>query len=180
MAVRMLLLLVLAALWGLRAAAFELPAALAARAAAAPDRLLEDIAALVHGFGGERGLDRQGAAQALALARARIRQRETRRLLLADLDADGAVTAAELAVLMRAEGAAPRGRLALAHLRADADGDGTVSAAELDAAARRAAATETAGLAQELDGMLALDLDGDGFVTLPEARQALTLAAGGA
>ena len=100
--------------------------------------------------------------------------------MLADLDGDGAVTGAELAVLMQAEGAGPRGRLAVAHLRADADGDGVVTAEERGAAARAVAAREVVAPAADAAGVLALDTGGDGRIDLAEVRRSLAVLLPGA
>ncbi len=153
---------------------------MAERIRAQPDRFLETGAALIFGFGAEGRFDAAAGRQVLALDRARLRQRELRLLLLADLDDDGAVTAAELAVLMRAEGAGPRGRLALAFARGDADGDGVVGPAELMAEARRVADLESRAMAEMVAAVLACDLDGDGSLDLAELRRAVALLAGGA
>ncbi len=158
----------------------EAPEALIQRIKADPDRFLEEAAGLILGFGSDGVLDASGVARFVAVARARIRVRAERRLMLADLDADGAVTGEELSVLLRAEGAGPRGRLAVAHLRADADGDGTVSAAERMAAARGVAAREVAPVAADAAAVLALDVDGDGRINLAELRRALALVLPGA
>lgn len=145
-----------------------------------PDDFTEQAAALLFGHGIAGRFDAAAADRAVALERARLRQRELRRLLLADLDDDGAVNAAELAVLMQAEGAGPRGRLAVSFARTDADGDGVVQATELALAARQVAVADSAPLADLAAAVLACDLDGDGAVDLPELRRAVALLASGA
>lgn len=163
------LALLLAAL-PLRAA--PLAPGLVERVRADPDRFLEDAAGLILGYGRDGQIDAAGVERFLSVQRAKLRVAALRRLMLADLDADGAVTSDELAVLLAAEGAGPRGRLAMAHLRADADGDGTVSAAELAAHGRTVAQVLPPGLA-DLRSILAFDRDGDGAVGLVELRRGM-------
>lgn len=145
---------------------------LAERARADPDGFLDEAAALILGYGRDGRIDAAGIERFLSVERARQRVAARRRLMLADLDDDGAVTTQELAVLLAADGAGPRGRLAMAHLRADADGDGTVSAGELTAHARAAAQSLAPGLT-DMRSLLAFDRDGDGAVGLPELRRGL-------
>jgi hypothetical protein len=137
-----------------------------------PDGFLEDAAGLILGYGRDGRIDAAGIERFLTVERAKQRVAAKRRLMLADLDDDGAVTTEELSVLLAADGAGPRGRLAVAHLRADADGDGTVSAAELTAHARAAAQSLPPGLT-DLRTFLAFDRDGDAAVGLAELRRGL-------
>ena len=66
------------------------------------------------------------------MGRARIRAREIRRLLRADLDDDGVVAEAEISVLIAAEAATARGRLYLAFRSADQAGGGPDERVDLD------------------------------------------------
>lgn len=142
------------------------------RVRADPDRFLGDAAGLILGYGRDGRIDSAGIERFLMVQRAKARVAALRRLMLADLDADGAVTSEELAVVLAAEGAGPRGRLAMAHLRADADGDGTVSATELAVHGRTVAQVLPPALT-DLRSLLAFDRDGDGAVGLSELRRGI-------
>lgn len=142
------------------------------RMRADPDRFLEDAAGLILGYGRDGRIDAAGIERFLTVERTRLRVAAKRRLMLADLDDDGAVTTEELSVLLTAAGAGPRGRLAVAHMRADADGDGTVSAPELAAHARVAAQVLPPGLTEPRT-ILALDGDGDDALDLQELRRGM-------
>lgn len=142
----------------------------------APDRFEEEAAGIILGYGTAKGLDEQGIEAYLAVGRARIRVREMRRLLLADLDDDGSVTQAELAILVAAENARGRGRLWLAHGAADGNGDGVVSMTELRARAAMVAAKEQGiAEAEAARDLMKLDLDGNGRVTVAELHRAMKL-----
>lgn len=135
----------------------------------APDRFIESAAGLILGFGTDGGIDLAGIDRSIAMERARVRAREMRRLMTADLDNDGAVTRAEIGALVAAERAGARGRLFLAHRAADLDGDGRVSAAELRAHAQaRAMQALSESDAAHLRAFMGFDLDADGQVTLDE------------
>ena len=139
-----------------------------------PARFETDAAAVILGYGGPRGVDAKGIEAAIAVERASLRVRAMRRLMLADLDDDGAASRAELAVLMGAADAGGRARLWAAFGEADADGDGSVSAAEMHAAAAASAEAALArGSARQLRGLMALDADADGFVTLGELHDGM-------
>jgi Ca2+-binding EF-hand superfamily protein len=139
-----------------------------------PDRVETMALDLIAGFGGAEGLTAQGIEAHIALERASARASALRRLLAADLDADGRVTRAELAVAQGAASAAMRGRMERQFTLADADGDGQVDAAELaadaQAAALRALDEDEAALMRAL---LGLDGDGDGALTGREVTLAL-------
>lgn len=142
-----------------------------------PMGVLEDAAraivtATASGSGVE-GLDAAGVERLLALERAAIRARALGDWLAADLDNDGAISAAEAEAFLPLMAARPRAGAALAVMQADANGDGLSDPAELRAAADRQALTridvqEAAALA----ALLTLDRDGDGVLTLAEARAA--------
>lgn len=161
-----------------------LPEALTKAVKANPERFLEDAAEVIHGFGApgaEPGVAAEGIETAIALARAEGRAGALRKLQAADLDGDGAVTAAEMAVLAAAAKAGDRGRLIALQAEADADGDGTASAAEMlaraEAEARRSFPERKAALLRDL---MLFDSDGDGQLTLPEVEAAVDRIAGGA
>lgn len=146
---------------------------LAQRLAADPDGVVEEVAVLIAGHGAAAGINRAGILQSVALDRARARAREAARLLAADLDGDGRVTQAEVAVLGQAVSASTRGRLLLAFAKADGDGDGTLNAAEVRAHGEQAAA-RSVPVAEEGRRLALLTLDGnrDGWLTLAEVRAA--------
>jgi hypothetical protein len=164
------------------ASAQALPDALTKAVKANPQRFVEDAAEVIHGFGSpgaEPGVDASGIDRAIALARAVARAGALRRLLAADLDADGAVTAAEMAVLAAAAEARDRGPLIALQAEADRDADGTASAPELMAAAQeealRSYPERKAALLRDL---FRFDADKDGRVTLAEVRSAVDRIAG--
>ena len=141
------------------------------RMKSSPDAFVEDAAALIFGYGSDRGIDAAAIDLAIAADRAAARGRTMGRMMQADLDGDGIATADEIGVLVQATSAKGRGRVALSFQAADTDNDGTVSLVEMQAQA--AVAGETAvspGKVAALRGMMALDTDGDGLLTLAEVR----------
>ncbi len=91
-----------------------------------------------------------------------------------DLDADGTVDRAELAVTQRAASAASRGRMERQFLAADLDGDGAVDAGEIAADGQAAAIRALGeGEADLLRSLLRLDADGDGALTAQEVQAAV-------
>lgn len=151
-----------------------LPEATLKRIESAPDRFLEAAAVLIHGYGSGGGIDKAGIDRFVTLERAGARASAQRRLLAADLDANGAIGTDEIGVAAAAASARSRGKLFALHARADADGDGSVSAVELTAhAGAEALAAFTEAEAQAARSVLACDQDGDGHVTLFEVRRAL-------
>jgi hypothetical protein len=151
-----------------------LPDGLRAELDRAPRRFERAATALILGYGGPRGLDAAGVEAFLNVERARIRMRERRRLLLADLDDDGAVSAAELEVLARIEGVATRARLRESYARADQDGDGVVTQAELRQTVQAVIRAELSlEWEARLRAVLLFDADGDGFVTMVELQAGL-------
>lgn len=154
------------------AALAALPQALAKRLQRAPDAFVEDAASLILGYGRDGGIDRDGIAQFVAVERARARAGALRWMWEADLNADGAVTGAELGVLVAAAEARYRGRMMLTHEAADGDADGTVSSQEMIAKANVMALDQYSAADEErVLGMLYLDLNADGRLTLDEVRE---------
>ena len=141
-----------------------------------PDDFVQEAAGLILGYGGPEGLRAEDIETAIAAEQARLRAREMRRLLEADLNDDLSVTRAELDVLVRAASATMRGRLLVWHRTADADDDGTVSWAELR---RQANMRAGAGLSETamaaMRAMMSFDLNGDTRVTLDEVLEAMEL-----
>lgn len=129
---------------------------------------------LIAGFGGPDGLRPADIEAHIALERAGARASGLRRFLAMDLDGDGAVTRAELAVSQRAASSAARGRMERQFAAADADTSGTVDAAEL--AAFGAAAGHAALDEEEADllrGLIRLDADGNGALSVAEVATAV-------
>jgi hypothetical protein len=140
-----------------------------------------DAMTLILGYGRDGAIDRAGIETWLAVERAVARAQVMRRMIEADLDADGTVTAAEIAVIAGAAEAGIRGRIMQNHALADGDGDGAVSAPEAAARAQGFAMDEVSeGDAARAMALMGLDMDGDGRLTLAEVdRAAQLMAAGG-
>ena len=139
-----------------------------------PDRFETRAVDLIAGFGGADGLRAEDIETHIALERAGARASGLRRFLAMDLDADGAVTRAELAVTQHAASAQGRGRMERQFASADADGNDAVDASEL-AAFGTAAGLQALG-ADEADGLRALmqlDADGNGALTTAEVAAAV-------
>ena len=153
------------------------PAKLVKRLAANPEAVKAAAGDLIHGYGADGGIDRQGILQAVALDRAAARARAIVLLVAADLDADGQVTGPEMAVVATAADAAWRGRLMRAQGQADGDGDGVVTRIEAFAFADAEGMRRVdAGDEARLLAYLTLDLDGDGRLTMAEVDEAAALA----
>ncbi|MBY5933076.1 hypothetical protein KUV51_08715 [Tateyamaria omphalii] len=141
-----------------------------------PDHFVQEAAGLILGYGGPEGLGAADIETAIDAERARLRAREMRRLLEADLNNDLSVTRAELDVLVRAASATMRGRLLVWHRAADTDGDGTVRWAELRSfAAKRAEAEMSESAIAAMRAMMTFDLNGDDLVVLDEVLEAMEL-----
>lgn len=147
-----------------------------------PRAFIEMAADMIYGFGTAGALGPDGIDRYIAMGRARIRAREIRRFLLADLDDDGVVSEAEFNVLIAAEAATSRGRLYLAFRSADTAGgapDGRVDLGEMRAHAAAVALDEIDAVkVDRIRSILMFDLDGDGFVTLPEVTDAVEALTG--
>lgn len=141
-----------------------------------PQRFEAYVAGLILGYGTVQGISAQGLEDYLAVERAKVRVREMRRMMLADLDDDSAVTQQELFVVMSAQGANGRGTLWQAHSAADTNGDGTVARAEMEAQARMVAA-RSEGREGDTRALMQLDFNHDGRLTTLELRHAMTLIA---
>lgn len=172
----MLRLIVFVWLWPCLAFADGLTAPMRSQIVEGPARFEAFVASLILGYGSAKGIGAQGLEDYLAVERAKLRVRELRRMLLADLDDDGSVTQQELFVVMSAQGASARGALWQAHSAADANVDGTVTQVEMQTQARLVAGRAAAEEADVRD-LLQLDFDADGFVSTLELRHALTLIA---
>lgn len=139
-----------------------------------PAPFLDLAADLIHGFGGAGGIDRAGVDRFVAMERAEARASALRRLAVADLDFDGAVTSDEMAVLAAAASAKARGRLWAMQEAADGDGDGTVSATETAEFARSEAMRSFDAKDEALArSVLSFDANADGLVSLEEVKAAV-------
>jgi EF hand len=150
--------------------------ALAKRLQRDADDVIEDAMTLILGYGTNGGIDTAGIRQSLQVDRAGARANVIRRLVEADLDADGTVTTAEAGIIAGAAAARIRGRIMLSHAAADADGDGRVTQDEArtraDAMAMEQVSETDADRALSLMG---LDLDADGILTLSELAEVTRL-----
>jgi len=152
----------------------SLPEAALKRIKSDPDRFFEAAAVLIHGYGTGGRINGAGVERFIAMERAGARAAAARRLMAADMNADGRIDADEIALLAAAASARSRGKLLTLQARADTDGDGSVSPAELTAhAATEAVSAFPESRAQAARAVLACDQDGDGQVDLPEVRRAL-------
>jgi hypothetical protein len=154
--------------------------ALAKRMQRDMDDVAADAMTLIMGYGSGGGIDRAGIETWLAVERAVARSQVMRRIVEADLDADGTVAAAEIAVIAGAAEAGIRGRIMQNHALADGDGDGAVSAPEAAARAERVAMEQVSeGDAARALALMGMDMDGDGRLTLAEVDKAARLMAAG-
>jgi Ca2+-binding EF-hand superfamily protein len=139
-----------------------------------PTKFVERVIDLIAGFGDDTGLLPEGIEAHIALERAGARASALRRFMALDLDANGVVARAELAVGQHAATASARGRMERQFAAADLDGDGSIDAGELaragQAAAMRAMGEEEAEL---LRALMRLDADGDGALTVEEVETAV-------
>lgn len=156
-----------------------LPEAVKKRIARGPEAYLAQMTRLIGGFGTVKGLNAEGIARYVAVERAAARADALRELMVADLDADGVVTAAEADGVMQVLSARGRGAFLLTFTAADADGDGRAGPEELRAAADRAAEARLAdAAAAQLQAVLAFDADGDAAVSLRELQVGVAQLAG--
>lgn len=151
-----------------------LPQAVVVQVERNPEKYLDDLAELIEGYGRDGAINAAGLQNMVAMARAEARALGFRRLQGADLDGDGAIGGAEMRIKAAALAAASRGRLIVHFGKADLNHDDQVSAAELleyaDAVAEQAFSADKAAAVHAIMGF---DGDGDGRVTLAEARQSI-------
>ena len=169
--------LVLAFLIFVSAPAFAGPLsqALAKQMADNPTAYLEQVTALIAGYGDGKTIGAVGLGNVVALARSQARALALARLQGADLDGDGAVSGAEIAVAKAAGSATARGRFAVNFVRADQNEDGALTAAELQGfatAAGYAAFDDTK--VSELRAVLQFDANADGQVSRDEVQVGLS------
>lgn len=162
------------------AGAQVLPESLAAQVARDPDAYLDDLAVLISGYGKNGAIDGQGLQNFVAMERADARAMALRRLQGADLDGDGAILGDEMRIKAAASAAAARGRLILYFGKADLDRDDKVSANEVQAYANMVALQSISEeKAAKVYAVLGFDQDGDGWVTLAEAKALIGLSSSG-
>ncbi len=141
------------------------------------ERQFDDVAAMILGYGTGGAIDLAALQNMVAMERADARARAMRRLQGADLNGDGAIGGDEMRIKAAAMAAAARGRMIQYFGRADLDGDDTVSVAELqDYANSIAVQTFGEDKAANVLSMMGFDKNGDGRVTLAEAREIIGLA----
>lgn len=139
-----------------------------------PEPFLTLATNLIRGFGHDGRIEATGIDHFVALERAAGRAAALRRLQLADLDFDGAVTKEEMEVLAASTAAKSRGRLWAMFEAADTDSTGWVEAGELMAFGKAEAVKAfSAGDEAMARAVLMFDSDADGAVTLEEVRTAL-------
>lgn len=155
-------------------AAFAEEDALAKAMSRNPERFEARMIDLIAGFGSPEGLTTEGIETHIALERAGARASALRRFLAMDLDADGSVTRAELAVSQHAASAQGRGRMERQFAAADANGNGSVDAGEMAASGTAAGlAALDAGEADLLRAVMQLDADGNGLLQADEVSAAV-------
>ena len=136
---------------------------------AAPEVFLQDAAEVIYGFGAKGGIDLAGIDGFIAAERARFRAREMARYLAADLDNDGDISRAEMALLADAAAAGKRGRLQRGYDQADANANGVLTVAELRGFAQGVALVQmTDADAEALRGLMLFDADDNGTVAMEE------------
>lgn len=147
----------------------SLSTALAAKIAADPLAFVGKTGKLIGRFGGPAGLDAAGVDKMVRVTRARGRARYLGRVLVADLDGDLAITAAERDEALAAQGKKQGEALSAQIQAADADGDGNITRSELDAALDRAGQEALPDSeAAELREIIKFDRNADGAVTESE------------
>ena len=156
----------------------SLPNAVSAQVERNPDKYLDDLAVIIAAYGTDGAIDGHALHNVVAVARADARSMALHRLQGADLNGDGAISGAELKVRAEGEAATARGRLILYFGKADLDGDDQVTAAELQAYANAVAQKSfSEDKAAAVYAILGFDSNGDGRVTLAEAKAAIDLVA---
>ncbi|OYX27361.1 MAG: hypothetical protein B7Z10_00495 [Rhodobacterales bacterium 32-66-7] len=139
-----------------------------------PDRLLTLAEDVIAGYGGPEGLTAVGIADYIALERAAARAGAMRKLLALDLDNDGSVARAELAVAVRAESADGRGKLERQFKAADFDVSDTLDPAEIRAEGQLAALKALSDAeADVLVALMGLDANADGTLRVEEVQAAV-------
>lgn len=153
-----------------------LPAETLKKLRAAPDTYLATAASLIYGFGAGGGIDAVGIDGFIAAERARIRARDMTQYLAADLNNDGDISRAEMAVLAAAAQANKRGRLQRGFDQADADANALLSMSELRSFAQGSAMDQLSDAdADGLKALLQFDENADGIVAMDEVAAGVSL-----
>lgn len=141
------------------------------------ERQFDDVAAMILGYGTDGAIDLVALQNMVAMERADARARAMRRLQGADLDGDGAIDGDEMRIKAASSAAAARGRMIQYFGKADLDGNDQVSVVELQGYAN-SVALQTFGedKAANVLALMGFDKNGDGQVTLAEAREIIGLA----
>lgn len=141
-----------------------------------PNAFEREAAGLILGYGGADGVSATEIENAILAEAARLRARELRRLLEADLDGDLTVTTPELNVLIQAASATMRGRLVVWHRTADRDRDGVARWGELRQHAQAVAEQSFDAQARAaMRAMMVFDLDDNGRVEMAEVLDAMEM-----
>lgn len=155
-----------------------MPKAVAVQVERDADRYLDELSVLIDGYGAGGAIDRDGLNALVAMARADARAVAFRRLQGADLDGDGAIAGLEMRATAAAQAATARGRMILNFGKADLDGDDQVTAIELQAYANAAALKAFSDdKAAAVYAIMGFDGDGDGRVTVAEAKRVISALA---
>jgi hypothetical protein len=163
----------------LPAALAGVPDVLADRLRRAPDDFVADAGMVILGYGTAGGITADGLATYVQVVEAAARGNVLRRMVEADLNADGTIAPPEIAVIALAAEAGVRGRIMLNHAAADLDGDGAVIWDEAVARADVLAADALSGVERErLAAMMTLDLNADGTLTFVEVEEVARLMQG--
>lgn len=158
------------------ALAQSLPADLLQMINRSPGSFEVRVSDMISSFGAAKGLQAADIEQVILTDRARVRAREVSRFVRADLDGDGAVTRPEIDALIAMSSQGARGRLDVNWRRADTDQDGQVQPTELATFAKDMAAEKVSdAVVNRYRAMMALDLSGDGFLTVDEVHDAVAM-----
>ncbi len=142
------------------------------------DWVIEELVEVAYGYAPSQEVTEAAIQSFVRHGRAGARARAFKDIWSADLDGDLSVTRTEIAEIALALSGFQRGMLWTRHRRADANSDGTVTLDELSTYAEtRALRYLSETRADALNDALALDLDGNGAVSVEEAERALMLLA---
>lgn len=135
--------------------------------------LIEEGTRLILGYGSQDAISAAGLELAIGHERATRRAAQAEQVLAADLNGDGAVTRAEMAVHAGTLSVRMRARALAGFAAADGDGDGRAELPEIMAAAQAYALERfDDGAADRIRALIHCDADRDGLVTLAELRAA--------
>lgn len=154
----------------------HMPEAALSRMRHNPRGFVDEVKGLIQSYGKDQRISAAQIEVAIEAKLARLRAREMRWMLEADLNADLAVSAAERDVLVGAASASMQDRLRTWHQTADGDGNEIVSWSELQQHAAAKAELELSSQARDtMRAMVVFDLDGDGWIALGEVLESVKL-----